>query len=228
MKQLIAIVDDEEDIVELVSLHLKKNNYSTLEFNDAKSFMASLKNKAPDLIILDLMLPDMDGVEICKKLKLEKEYKNIPIIMLTAKQDEVDKVIGLEIGADDYITKPFSPRELVARVKALLRRSDRGEKLTSSPIHIGDLTVDPGSREVTIAGAAVDLRTQEFELLLTMIEHKRQVLSREKLLQLAWGYDFAGQTRTVDVHVGQLRKKLVGSCVRIETVTGVGYKLVAD
>ena len=123
MKQFIAIVDDEEDIVELVALHLKKNNYSTLEFYDAGSFLDSLKKKIPDLIILDLMLPDLDGVEICKKLKLEKDYKNIPIIMLTAKQDEVDKVIGLEIGADDYMTKPFSPRELVARVKAVLRRS---------------------------------------------------------------------------------------------------------
>ena len=166
------------------------------------------------------MLPELDGLEVCRKLRAEDNP--VSILMLTARDDDIDKIVGLELGADDYITKPFNPRELVARVKALLRRSDRAGQLARAPLHVGETTIDPGSREVTINGERVDLRTQEFELLLTLAEHKGLVMGREKLLQLAWGYDFAGQTRTVDVHVGQLRKKLAKSSVLIETVTGWG------
>ena len=147
--------------------------------------------------------------------------------MLTARDDDVDKIVGLEMGADDYLTKPFNPRELVARVRAILRRTTRNVE-QASPVHVGDLVIDPARREVTVGGEAVNLRTKEFDLLLTLAEHRGIVLSREKLLELVWGYDFPGQTRTVDVHVAHLREKLAHSTVTIETVWGVGYKLVAD
>jgi DNA-binding response OmpR family regulator len=146
--------------------------------------------------------------------------------MLTARDEDIDKILGLELGADDYLTKPFNPRELIARVKAILRRSDSAKHAEGKPVHRGDLTIDPVSREVRVASQTLDLRTQEFDLLLTLAEKPGRVFSREQLLQLAWGFDFYGQTRTVDVHIAHLRKKLEGSTVKIETVTGVGYKLV--
>jgi DNA-binding response OmpR family regulator len=149
------------------------------------------------------------------------------ILMLTARDEDIDKILGLELGADDYLTKPFNPRELVARAKAILRRSERKGD-ASVPIHLGDLTIDPARREVRVDSRALDLRTQEFDLLLTLAEHRGLVLSREQILQKAWGFDFYGQTRTVDVHVAHLRKKLEPSKVKIETVTGVGYKLVVS
>jgi DNA-binding response OmpR family regulator len=147
------------------------------------------------------------------------------ILMLTARDEDIDKILGLELGADDYLTKPFNPRELVARVKAILRRGERKVSDETKPIHIGDLTIDPARREARFSSRTLDLRTQEFDLLLTFAEHRGLVLSREQILQKAWGFDFYGQTRTVDVHVAHLRKKLEGSSVKIETVTGVGYKL---
>jgi DNA-binding response OmpR family regulator len=150
----------------------------------------------------------------------------VAIIMLTARDDDIDKIIGLELGADDYLTKPFNPRELVARVKAILRRSENKPASTGKTLRLGDLTIDPASREVHAAERLLDLRTQEFDLLLALAEHRGLVLSREQLLQQAWGFDFYGQTRTVDVHIAHLRRKMEGSSARIETVTGVGYKLV--
>jgi DNA-binding response OmpR family regulator len=169
------------------------------------------------------MLPAVDGWEVCRRVRASSD---VPIIMLTARDEDVDKIVGLELGADDYLTKPFNPRELVARVKAILRRAGRAPA-ADKPIALGDLVVDPARREVTVTGWPVELRTKEFDLLLVLVENRGLALSRDKLLQLAWGYDFAGQTRTVDVHVAHLRDKLAGSSVEIETIWGVGYKLVA-
>ena len=183
-----------------------------------------LQNYHPALIVLDVMIPKLDGFEVCRKLRASGD--STPIIMLTARDEDIDKIIGLELGADDYLTKPFNPRELTARVKAILRRSDTKKQTDSTPIHRGDLTIIPSSREVRLASRTLDLRAQEFDLLLTLAEQPGRVFSREQLLQLAWGFDFYGQTRTVDVHIAHLRKKLDGSTVKIETVTGVGYKLV--
>jgi two-component system alkaline phosphatase synthesis response regulator PhoP len=170
------------------------------------------------------MLPGLDGLEVCKRLRAEKNP--IAILMVTARDEDIDKILGLELGADDYLTKPFNPRELVARVKAILRRSERAARPDTAPIRLGDLSVDPVRREVHIADRALDLRTQEFEVLFVLASQPGRVFTREQLLQQAWGYDFYGQTRTVDVHVAHLRKKLAGSSVNIETITGIGYKLV--
>jgi DNA-binding response OmpR family regulator len=170
------------------------------------------------------MLPELDGLEVCRKLCAEENP--VPILMLTARDEDIDKILGLEFGADDYLTKPFNPRELVARIKAILRRSDRPTLPHKRSIHIGNLLLDPARREVIVGETRVELRAQEFDLLRVLVEYRDLVLSREQLLELAWGYDYFGQTRTVDVHVGHLRKKLAGSSVQIETVIGVGYKLV--
>ncbi len=228
--ELILLVDDEPNILQLARMYLEQEGYRVAAVGDGRAALDEIAHLRPALVVLDIMLPEMDGLEVCRRLRAQDNP--VLILMLTARDDDIDKIVGLEMGADDYLTKPFNPRELVARVRALLRRFERGDKPASTsaaaPQHIGDLTIDPGSREVTIQGKRVDLRTQEFELILTLAEHRGLVLSREQLLQLAWGYDFAGQTRTVDVHVGQLRKKLAHSSVRIETVTGVGYKLVVE
>ncbi len=192
---------------------------------DGAQALEKIRDLEPALIVLDIMLPEVDGFEVCRQTRVKSD---VPIIMLTARDDDVDKIVGLEIGADDYLTKPFNPRELVARVKAILRRVDRVPPVGEGPVDIGDVVIDPAGREVFVAGELVSLRAKEFDLLLTFAEHKGIVLKREQLLNLVWGYDFLGQTRTVDVHVAHLRKHLSGSnLVHIETVTGVGYKLVA-
>jgi two-component system, OmpR family, alkaline phosphatase synthesis response regulator PhoP len=176
-------------------------------------------------VVLDVMLPKLDGFEVCRRLRASNDPA--AILMLTARDDDIDKILGLELGADDYLTKPFNPRELVARVKAILRRSERKtDEAHAAPIQLGDLTIDPARRETRLASQTLDLRTQEFDLLLTLASHRGLVLSREQILQKAWGFDFYGQTRTVDVHIAHLRRKLEQSNVKIETVTGVGYKLV--
>jgi DNA-binding response OmpR family regulator len=222
--ELILLVDDEPNITELADLYLKQEGYRTLAVADGAAALQAANGSQPAAIVLDLMLPELDGYEVCRRLRAEGNP--VPIIMLTARDDDVDKIVGLEIGADDYMTKPFNPKELVARVKALLRRAARQEQ-PASPMHIGDLTVDPARREVTINGDQVELRTQEFDLLMAFAQHKGLVLERPQLLRLAWGYEYYGETRTVDVHVAHLRKKLAASQAKIETVTGVGYKLVA-
>lgn len=222
--ELILLVDDEANITDLAELYLKKEGYRCKAARDGKAALQAVHDHKPALMVLDLMLPEQDGYEVCRRLRAENNP--IPILMLTARDDDVDKIVGLEMGADDYLTKPFNPRELVARIKALLRRSTRPVD-SSTPMHLGDLSIDPARREANANGTPIELRTQEFDLLLTFARHKGLVLSREQLLQLAWGYEYFGETRTVDVHVAQLRKKLALSRIKIETVTGVGYKLVA-
>jgi len=221
-KETILVVDDEQNIVELARLYLEQDGFKVIAAHTGRAALERIKSDAPALMVLDLMLPEIDGWEVCRRVRASSD---LPVIMLTARDEDIDKIVGLELGADDYMTKPFNPRELVARVKAILRRVDRAASPTKV-YRLGDLTIDPARREVTVAGQPIDLRTKEFDCLLCLAEHKGIVLSREKLLELAWGYDFAGQTRTVDVHVAHLRKKLSHSTAQIETVTGVGYKLV--
>lgn len=221
MSTLILLVDDEKKITELARLYLENEGFRVSAAHDGERALQAFQAEQPGLIVLDLMLPLVDGFEVCRRIRAQSE---VPIIMLTARDQDVDKIVGLELGADDYLTKPFNPRELVARVKAILRRTQPSSK--TQRIELGKLTLDPERREVTVSGRAVQLRTKEFDLLAVLAQHPRIVFTREKLLELAWGYDFAGETRTVDVHVAHLRKKLAGSNVEIETVTGVGYKLV--
>ena len=221
--ELILLVDDEPSIIELARLYLEREGFRTQSVNDGKSALEAIHRLQPALVVLDVMLPQMDGFEVCRRLNAENNP--VAILMLTARDEDIDKILGLELGADDYLTKPFNPRELVARVKAILRRSERAAD-PSKAIQIGDLIIDPGSREVRLGPSTLNLRTQEFDLILTLAEHRGLVLSREQILQKAWGFDFYGQTRTVDVHVAHLRRHLESSNVKIETVTGVGYKLI--
>jgi DNA-binding response OmpR family regulator len=219
----ILVVDDEANIIDLVRLYLERDGFRVEAAADGAQALEKIRGLNPDLVILDIMLPEIDGFEVCRRVRNDSD---VPIIMLTARDEDIDKIVGLELGADDYLTKPFNPRELAARVKAILRRTERSPHTDTRPVVIGDVTIDPARREVSIAGDSVDLRAKEFDLLLTFAEHKGLVLSREQLLKLVWGFDFYGQTRTVDVHVAHLRKRLAKAMVRIETVTGVGYKLV--
>jgi len=223
--QRILLVDDEANIVQLARLYLEREGFQVLAVGDGISALRTVETDAPDLVVLDVMLPEMDGFEVCRRIRAQDN--KTAILMLTARDEDFDKILGLELGADDYMTKPFNPRELVARVKAILRRNERsGPAEPQDVLHVGDLIIDLGRREVRANGKTADLRTQEFEVLLVLARHPEQVFSREKLLDLAWGYDFYGQTRTVDVHIAQLRRKLSASTARIETVTGIGYKLV--
>ena len=222
--ELILLVDDEPSILQLARMYFERDGFRVQEAVDGVAALEAVTKYHPALIVLDVMLPKLDGFDVCRSLRASGD--STPIIMLTARDEDIDKIIGLELGADDYLTKPFNPRELIARTKAILRRSDNKKQADSNPIHRGDLTIIPSSREVRISERTLDLRAQEFDLLLTLAEQPGRVFSREQLLQLAWGFDFYGQTRTVDVHVAHLRKKIEGSTVKIETVTGVGYKLV--
>ncbi len=221
--ELILVVDDEPNIVELARMYLQQDGFRIHSVGDGLDALVAVEEENPALVVLDLMLPGLDGYEVCRRLRAKSD---IPIIMVTAREEDIDKIVGLELGADDYMTKPFNPRELVARVKAILRRTERTTRPANETLHIGDLTIDPARREVTIYGTQQSLRAKEFDLLQTLAENKGIVLSREQLLNLVWGFDFYGQTRTVDVHIAHLRKKLKQSQVSIETVTGVGYKLV--
>jgi DNA-binding response OmpR family regulator len=225
--ETILVVDDEAHIVELAALYLAQEGFRVESASDGTAALDVIARQPPALMVLDLMLPEVDGWEVCRRVRTGRAAPNLPIIMLTARDDDVDKIVGLELGADDYVTKPFNPRELVARVKAILRRTRRAAH-PQAPVHVGELTVDPARHEVTVAGQLVGLRPKEFDLLLALAEHRGIVLSREQLLDLVWGYDYYGETRTVDVHIAHLRKRLTGSNVEIETVLGVGYKLVGD
>ncbi len=223
--ETILIADDEANIRELARMYLEKDGFQVTTVNDGAQALAQVKQSPPSLLVLDLMMPEVDGWEVCRRIRANS---NLPILMLTARDDDIDKIVGLEMGADDYLTKPFNPRELVARVRAILRRVG-GETAVADenqPRQLGNVTINPSSREVTIADAQVTLRTKEFDLLLTLIDHANQVLSRDQLLDLVWGYEFYGQTRTVDVHIAHLREKIQDSTLSIETVWGLGYKLV--
>ena len=224
MNDTILVVDDEQRIIDLAKMYLDQDGYKVMSATDGVSALSKILEDKPDLVVLDLMLPGMDGLEVCRRVRAESD---VPIIMLTARSDDIDKIVGLELGADDYLTKPFNPRELVARVKAILRRTDRKATRDDAPIHIsiGNLTIDAQRRSVEIGNRTVDLRMKEFDLLQTLAENPSMVFSREKLLDVVWGYDFAGETRTVDVHIAHLRHKLDGMDATIETVWGVGYKL---
>jgi two-component system alkaline phosphatase synthesis response regulator PhoP len=224
MNELILLVDDEPSIVQLVRMYLEREALHVQTAANGEEALAAVQRLRPGLVVLDVMLPKLDGFEVCRRLR--SANNPVPIIMLTARDEDIDKIIGLELGADDYLTKPFNPHELVARIKAILRRSERAGAADARPIQLGDLRIDPARREVTLGDRAIELRTQEFDLLVTLAENRGLVLSREQLLQKAWGFDYYGQTRTVDVHIAHLRRKLAGSAITIETVTGIGYKLV--
>jgi two-component system alkaline phosphatase synthesis response regulator PhoP len=220
--QTVLVVEDEASIASFVSLYLKNAGYSVRTAANGSEALSQVLASAPALIVLDLNLPDIDGIEVCRRIR---KTADIPILMLTARDEDVDKIIGLEVGADDYLTKPFNPRELVARVKSVLRRASPDRKdLESAVIRHGDLVVDAGRREVHVGEEEVQLAPKEFDLLWELLDHRGLVLTRDQLLERVWGYTFAGDTRTVDVHVRQLRRKL-GEASPIVTVWGVGYKV---
>jgi two-component system, OmpR family, alkaline phosphatase synthesis response regulator PhoP len=229
MKEKILIVDDEKDIVKMLDYNLKKEGFRTAVAHDGEQAISLAGKEHPDLVLLDLMLPGKDGLEVCKSLKSEAKTASIPIIMLTAKTQEADKIVGLELGADDYVTKPFSPRELLARIKAVLRRAHEKEKLPET-LKVGGLVMDFSRISVTVKDKPVDLTSKEFELLKTLIKAKGRVLSRDYLLDTIWGFDNAVeiQTRTVDVHIRSLRKKLKNEAGRIITVKNYGYRFEVE
>jgi len=225
-EKTVVIVDDEEDIVELVSHHLKREGFLVKEFYKGRDFFSYLESILPDLIILDIMLPGVDGLEICKILKSKPKTASIPIIMLTAKAAEADVVVGLELGADDYVVKPFSPRELVARVKSIFRRMDTSDG-AENIFSLGPLSIYPDKYEVTVEGKFIDLTTTEFKILEVLTERKGFVFSRDQLLKKKrlWGDDKLVYDRTIDVHIKNLREKLGIAGDMIKTIRGVGYKL---
>lgn len=226
MSQKILVVDDEADVVELVAFNLKNAGFSVVSAGDGSTALQAAKEHLPSLVVLDLMLPEVEGTEVCKILKKDPLTASIPIIMLTAKGETVDKILGLELGADDYMTKPFSPRELTLRIKSILRRKDTGK--IEDVLNIGDITLDRARHEVFIKGKPVVLTATEFKLLSVLIERKGRVQSRDRLLQDVWDYSSAVDTRTVDTHVRRLRKKLGKNSRLIETTRGIGYRIVDE
>lgn len=225
----ILVVDDERNIRNLLRMYLEQDGFQVEESTEGTAALQRLERAPyPDLVILDLMLPGLDGWEVCRRIRRGSRAQ-LPILMLTARDDDIDKILGLELGADDYVTKPFNPREVVARVKAILRRSPQETPVEGGTeetvIRLGSLVLDPRRRRVTIEESEIELRRKEFDLLATMLRQPDIVLSREQLLEQVWGYEYFGKTRTVDVHIASLRRKLQGSTVEIETVTGIGYRL---
>jgi DNA-binding response OmpR family regulator len=220
MHSTVLIVEDDHNIGCLVRTYLERDGYGVVWVRSGEEALAELERHPLSLVVLDVGLPGIDGFEVCRRVRARSE---VPVIMLTARDEEVDRVLGLELGADDYVPKPFSPRELVARVKAVLRRTQ--PRPPADALVLGDVELRRGAREATRSGAALDLTMKEFDLLACFLDHAGLVLSREQLLELVWGLEFPGGTRTVDQHVAQLRAKL-GKCLRIETLRGVGYKLV--
>jgi DNA-binding response OmpR family regulator len=227
MPAKILVADDEANIIKLLRMYLREEGYDIVTARDGRDAIERFRAEDPDLVLLDLMMPELGGFEVCTEIR---KTSDVPVIMLTARSDDVDKIVGLEMGADDYITKPFNPREVVARVKANLRRRDwdRTADATEAPgpVTVDDLTLDPSSRDVVVAGERVRMRQREFDLLEAFMRHPNVVLDRERLLSLVWGEDFYGDARTIDVHVAWLREKLKQARPKIETVWGVGYKFV--
>lgn len=221
----ILIVEDEKDILQLVKLYLEKEGFRILTAATGTEGLRSAKQDKPDLVVLDLMLPEIDGLDICKRLRSAPETARLPIIMLTAKAEESDTVIGLELGADDYVTKPFSPKTLVARVKALFRRLDRSQEDGQLVHRYGPLVMDLARHEVTVNKKEVSLTAKEFGLLEHLLRHPGRVLTREVLLNQVWGYDYFGTTRTVDVHIRRLKQKIALLDDAIQSVKSLGYKL---
>ncbi len=221
----ILVVEDETSIASFVAAYLRNAGYAVTTAATAQNALIQLAGESPALVILDLNLPDGDGVELCRRIR---KTSDVPILMLTARDEDIDKIIGLEVGADDYMTKPFNPRELVARVKSILRRAAPERRRTEADeLHHGDLTINAGKREVHVREEEIRLAPKEFDLLWELLDHRGIVLTRDQLLERVWGYTFAGDTRTVDVHVRQIRRKL-GDASPIVTVWGVGYKVASD
>lgn len=223
-QQKILIVEDEKDIRDLVEIHLKRAGFETTLARDGQEAFRKIQSSKPDLIVLDLMLPEMDGKELTKLLKAREDTKQIPIVMLTAKTEEVDRIVGFELGADDYIPKPFSPRELVLRVQAVLKRTEKRPDEVTPPLRIGDLEIDEANFEARIKGRKLELTKTEFSLLAELVKAKGRLQTREALLEKVWGFDSYGDSRTVDTHFSRLRQKLGKLGERIETVRGVGYR----
>jgi DNA-binding response OmpR family regulator len=228
MKAKILVVDDEPDALELIEYNLRSTGYQVFTAGDGVKALALARRHLPDVVVLDLMLPEIDGIEVCKILRRNPETTEVPILMLTAKADEIDRVIGLEVGADDYVTKPFSPRELVLRIKNILRRGGVVSEKQPTVIEIKDLTIDPERYEVIHNGDKVYLTATEFKLLYTLASRQGRIQSRERLLEDVWEYASDVFTRTVDTHMRRLRKKLGVAAEYIETVRGVGYRFVGE
>lgn len=231
MSERILVVEDEPDIVELVSYNLRQAGMAVEAAEDGEAALEMAEQSQPNLIILDLMLPGIDGLEVCRLLKQRLSVRDIPVLMLTSKAEEVDRIVGLELGADDYVVKPFSPRELVLRVKAILRRSREAPAEAAGSadrITAGPLTVDPEGHHAFVDGRPLSLTATEFKLLLTLLQRRGRVQSREELLNVVWGYQYSGYGRTVDTHIRRLREKLGGAQVLVETVRGVGYRFRRD
>lgn len=228
----VLIVDDEPNIVELAEMYFRRDGFDVERAASGSAAVAAVERLNPDLLLLDIMLPDLDGWEVCRRLRAAGN--RLPIILLTARDDDIDKVLGLELGADDYVTKPFNPREVVARARALLRRQKWDEATASTPpavVRVGNLRMDEAGRQAYLGEENLTLRPREWELLLTLARHAGQALSRDRLLDDVWGYEYYGDTRTVDVHVASLRDKLRGAedpGIVIETVWGIGYRLVGS
>ncbi|HXX38398.1 MAG TPA: response regulator transcription factor [bacterium] len=224
----ILVVDDEPHIVELVRYNLVHEGYDVVVAYDGHEALEKARTTSPNLVVLDLMLPYVDGLEVCRALRRES---SVPILMLTAKDTEQDRVLGLELGADDYVTKPFSPRELVARVRAILRRTSRNTSPSEAPVAVGGLVLDPSTHEVRLRDRLIDLTTKEFDLLRLLMSHPNQVFTRDFLLEHIWGYEYFGSTRTVDMHISRLREKIEDDPIAptyVVTVRGVGYKFKKD
>lgn len=229
----ILVVEDEVDIQEIVSYNLEKAGFTVAAVDSGEAALELIRKELPDLVVLDLMLPDMDGLEVCRLLKQDAETRDLPILMLTARAEEVDRVVGLELGADDYVVKPFSARELTLRIQAILRRLAEGRDsaavvLDQDVMRFGPLTIDKAAHRVTVDGDVLALTSTEFSLLATLAERRGRVQSREELLNTVWGYSYAGYGRTVDTHIRRLREKMGGAGEMLETVRGVGYRFMGE